>query len=51
MSLQKEKCHRCGKNTIVTDIESPEIFCPNVCYGIRKIIFHNYNNHIFNTYY
>ncbi|KEQ56783.1 Transcription initiation factor IIB protein [Marine Group I thaumarchaeote SCGC AAA799-E16] len=27
MSLQETKCPRCGKNTLVTDVESQEIFC------------------------
>ena len=27
MSLQEEKCPRCGKNSLVTDSESQEIFC------------------------
>lgn len=27
MSLQEIKCPRCGKNTLVTDIESQEVFC------------------------
>ena len=29
MSLQETKCQRCGKNSLVTDIESQEIFCSN----------------------
>lgn len=29
MSLQETKCQRCGKNTLVTDAESQEIFCSN----------------------
>lgn len=29
MSLQEIKCLRCGKNTLVTDVESHEIFCSN----------------------
>ena len=27
MSLQEIKCPRCGKNTLVTDVESQEVFC------------------------
>ena len=27
MSLQEEKCPRCGKNSLVTDSESQEVFC------------------------
>lgn len=27
MSLQETKCPRCGKNTVVTDLESQEVFC------------------------
>lgn len=27
MNLQETKCPRCGKNTIVTDVESQEVFC------------------------
>ena len=27
MSLQETKCPRCGKNTVVTDVESQEVFC------------------------
>ncbi|MFB5636278.1 MAG: transcription initiation factor IIB family protein [Nitrosopumilus sp.] len=29
MSLQEIKCPRCGKNTLVTDVESSEVFCSN----------------------
>lgn len=27
MSLQETKCPRCGKNTLITDVESKEVFC------------------------
>ena len=27
MSLKETKCPRCGKNTLVTDVESQEVFC------------------------
>lgn len=27
MSLQETKCPRCGKDTVVTDVESQEVFC------------------------
>ena len=29
MSLQEIKCTRCGKNTLVTDVGSSEVFCSN----------------------
>ncbi|QLH05967.1 transcription initiation factor IIB [Nitrosopumilus ureiphilus] len=29
MSFQEIKCLRCGKNTLVTDVESSEVFCSN----------------------
>ncbi|MCV0392724.1 MAG: transcription initiation factor IIB [Nitrosopumilus sp.] len=29
MSLQETVCQRCGKNSVVTDVESHEIFCSN----------------------
>ena len=29
MSLQEIKCPRCGKNTLVTDVETSEVFCSN----------------------
>lgn len=29
MILQEIKCLRCGKNTLVTDVESSEVFCSN----------------------
>lgn len=29
MSLQETKCPRCGKNTVITDVDSQEVFCSN----------------------
>jgi len=38
MSVQKIKCFRCGKDTVVTDVESQEIFCSNCGIVIILII-------------
>jgi len=36
MMIQEEKCFRCGKNALVTDIESQEVFCSKCGTVIRE---------------
>ena len=48
MSVQKIKYFRCEKDTVVTDVESQEIFCSNCGIVIIRIILYRLSRYVEN---